>query len=70
VNFTPALIANLLANFGLPLVQQLYALYKSGPNTEVTPEQFDALMTLANYRSADALAAAGIRIVDGAVVKA
>ena len=66
---TPALIATLLAEFGLPLVQQLATLYRAGKNTEVTPEQFDVLMTLAAYRSSDALTAAGIKIIDGRVVR-
>ncbi len=69
MKFTPAVIAQLLAEFGLPLVQQLFTLYKKNPNAEVTPEQFEALITLSSYRSSDALAAAGIRIVDGVVVK-
>lgn len=67
---TPALIAQLLAEFGLPLVAQLAALYRNGKNSEVTPEQFETLMTLAAYRSNDALALAGIKIVDGKVVNA
>lgn len=70
MKFTPAVIANLIAEFGLPLVAQLFTLFKKDPNAEVTPEQFEALFTLAQYRSEDALAAAGIKIVDGVVVKA
>jgi hypothetical protein len=66
---TPAIIAQLLAEFGLPLVQQLAVLYRTGKDTEVSQAQFDALMVLASYRSTDALAAAGIKIVDGVVVK-
>lgn len=67
--FTPALITQLIAEVGLPLTQQLFALYHSG-NAEVTPEQFALLTKLGQFRSSDALEAAGIKIVDGKVVPA
>lgn len=59
----------LIAQFGLPLTQQLLAWQQSGKTT-VTAEDFVVLEKLAAYRSADALAAAGIKIKDGEVVKA
>lgn len=62
-----ALIAQLLAQFGLPLTQQIYLWMKEG-KTEVTQADFDILIKLSQYRSADSLAAAGIAIVDGKVV--
>jgi hypothetical protein len=64
---TPLLVAQLLIQFGLPLTQQIMTWVQSG-KTAVTPEDFQALVTLSQYRSADALAAAGIKIVDGKVV--
>ena len=36
--------------------------------TTVTPEDFATLVALSQYRSTDALTAAGIQIVDGKVV--
>lgn len=64
---TPSLIASLLVQFGLPLTQQIYTWIKDGKQT-VTTEDWALLITLSQYRSADSLAAAGIRIVDGKVV--
>lgn len=64
-----ATVIALLAQYGLPLTQQIYEWVKSG-KTEVTADDFAALTTLAQYRSADSLAAAGIKIVDGKVVSA
>lgn len=64
-----AVVVQLLAQFGLPLTQQIFAWVQSGKTT-VTPEDFDVLVKLAQYRSADALAAAGIKIADGKVVPA
>ena len=66
---TPAIIAQLLAQFGLPLTQQIFEWIKAGKK-EVTAEDFATLVQLGQYRSADALAAAGIKIVDGKVVPA
>lgn len=66
---TPLIIAQLVAQYGLPLAQQLFDLYRNG-NKPVTEEQFEALLKLSQYRSADSLAAAGIKIVDGKVVPA
>lgn len=66
---TPLIIAQLLVQFGLPLTQQVYTWVHENKTT-VTPEDFAALVTLSQYRSADALAAAGIKIVDGKVVQA
>lgn len=63
---TPALIAQLLAQFGIPLTQQIYVWIKEG-KTAVTDDDWAILQALATYRSADALAAAGINIVDGKV---
>lgn len=65
----PLIIAQLLAQYGLPLVQQIFVWVKEGKTT-VTPEDFEVLAALSRYRSADALAAAGIKIVDGKVVPA
>lgn len=66
---SPLIIAQLLVQFGLPLTQQIYTWVQSG-KTSVSPEDFAALVTLSQYRSADALAAAGIKIVDGKVIQA
>lgn len=62
-----AVIAQLLAQFGLPLTQYIYGLFQSG-NKPVSPEDFAALMQLSQYRSTDSLTAAGIKIVDGKVM--
>ena len=71
MQFTPALIAGLLEQFGLPMVQYFVGLYKAG-NNPLTADQLTALLaditTLSRYRSTDSLAAAGIQIVDGKVV--
>lgn len=61
------LLSQLLAQFGLPLTQQIYTWIKEG-KTVVTPEDWATLTTLSQYRSSDSLAAAGIAIVDGKVV--
>ena len=66
---TPAIIAQLLAAFGIPLTQQIYLWIKEGKTT-VTPEDWAGLVTLSQYRSSDSLAAAGIAIVGGEVVPA
>jgi hypothetical protein len=64
-----AILAPLIAQYGLPLAQQIFALWQA--KADVTPEQFGELVKLASYRSSDALAAAGIRIDDtGKVVPA
>ena len=62
-----AVVAQLLAQFGLPLAQQIFAWVQAGKTT-VTAEDFATLVTLSQYRSADSLAAAGIKIVDGKAV--
>ena len=62
-----AVLAPLLAQYGLPLVQQVFALYNR-PEGNVTQAEFDALVKLAAYRSSDALAEQGIKIADGKVV--
>lgn len=64
---TPLVIAQLALQYGLPFVQQLIQWHASG-KADVTPEDFAGLMKLAQYRSADALAEAGIEIKDGKVV--
>ncbi len=64
---TPAVIAQLLAQFGIPLTQQIYTWIHEG-KTVVTDADWALLTTLSQYRSADSLAAAGIKIVDGKVV--
>lgn len=64
---TPAIIAQLLAQFGLPLTQQIFTWIKEA-KTDVTPADFDQLMKLAQYRSADSLAAAGLKIEGGKAV--
>lgn len=63
----PLLIAQLLLQYGLPLTQQLFTLHAQG-NKPLTQADFDALVKLANYSSADSLAAAGLKIEDGKVV--
>lgn len=62
-----AIVVQLLAQFGLPLTQQIFEWYKAG-KIDVTPDDFAMLEKLAAYRSADSLAAAGIKIVNGKVV--
>ena len=64
---TPSVIASLLAQFGLPLTQQIYMWIKEN-KTEVTDADWAVLTTLSQYRSADSLKAAGIQIVNGQVV--
>lgn len=67
---TPLLITQLIAQVGLPLAQQLIALYHAG-NEPVTPEKWAELAKLGLYTSADSLAKAGIKIgPDGKVVSA
>ncbi len=61
---TPLLIAELVAKVGLPLAQQLIALYHSG-NAPVGPEQWAELVKLGSYSSADSLAKAGVVIENG-----
>lgn len=63
----PLLIAQIIAQYGIPLAQQLYTWHKEG-KVEVTDADWATLSALGSYRSADALAAAGIKIVDGKVV--
>jgi hypothetical protein len=64
---TPLLIAQIVAQYGLPLAQQLFTMYQKG-NAPVSEADFALLTTLSQYRSSDSLAAAGIAIVDGQVV--
>ena len=68
---TPAIIASLLAQYGLPMVQYFVGLYQQGSNP-LTPEQLAQVIAnviqLSQYRSVDSLTAAGIKIVDGRVV--
>ncbi len=66
---TPLLIAQLISQVGLPLAQQLVALYHSG-NAPVGAAEWAALVKLGNYTSADSLAKAGLHIVDGKPVPA
>lgn len=63
----PLVIAQLLVQYGIPLTQQILAMHSSNQQV-VTPEDFAALIVLAQYRSADSLAAAGLKVVDGRVV--
>lgn len=62
-------LIQLLVQFGLPLTQQIYTWSKEN-KTVVTDADWALLTTLSQYRSADSLAAAGIKIVDGKVVPA
>jgi len=55
----PLLIAQLIAQVGLPLAQQLIARVHAG-NQPVTAEEWASIAALAEYRSADALRAAGL----------
>lgn len=64
---TPLIVAQLLAQYGLPLAQQIFEWVKAG-KTDVTADDFALLVKLSEYRSSDSLAAAGIKIVDGKVV--
>ncbi len=64
-----ATFVQLLAQFGLPLTQQIFLWLQAG-KTDVTAADFDALVKLSQYRSLDSLAAAGIKIVDGKVMPA
>jgi hypothetical protein len=64
-----ATVITLLAQYGLPLTQQIFEWVKAG-KTDVTPEDFAELVKLSQYRSADSLAAAGIKLVDDQVVPA
>jgi len=64
-----ATVVQLLAQFGLPLTQQIFQWLQAG-KTDVTAADFEALVKLSQYRSLDSLAAAGIKIVDGKVVPA
>jgi len=64
---TPAIAAQIIAQYGLPLAQQIYLWIKENKAT-VTDEDWAVLDALSKYRSADSLAAAGIKIVDGKVV--
>lgn len=64
-----ATIIQLIAQVGLPLTQQIFTWVKSG-KTEVTAEDIAFLVKLSQYRSTDALTAAGIKIEDGKVVPA
>lgn len=61
------LIAQIIGQYGLPLAQQLFDMYQRG-NAPVTQADFDLLIKLGQYRSADSLAAAGLKIVDGRAV--
>ncbi len=63
----PLVIAQLIVEYGIPLTQQIVAWVNSGKTT-VSDEDFSALVKLSQYRSTDALTAAGIKIVDGKVV--
>lgn len=65
---TPLLIAQLISQVGLPLAQQLVALYHAG-NEPVTAEQWIALVELGKYSSAESLAKAGIRIDENGKVQ-
>jgi hypothetical protein len=58
---TPLLIAQLVSSVGLPLANELIALFHAG-NAPVTAAQWDDLKTLGAYRSTDALAKAGLKI--------
>lgn len=64
---TPLLIIDLITKVGLPLASQLIGLYHAG-NKEVTASDWAGLVKLGSYVSDDALAAAGIKVVDGKVV--
>lgn len=55
----PLLIAQLISQVGLPLAQELIARVYAG-NQPVTAAEWAALAKLGEYRSADALAAAGV----------
>lgn len=63
----PRVVAQLLVQFGLPLTQQLVAWAHENKEV-VTPDDLATLAALASYRSADSLAAAGIKIVNDKVV--
>jgi hypothetical protein len=64
-----ATVIQLIATYGIPVVQQIVTWYESGKTT-VSSADLATLATLSQYRSADALAAAGLKIVDGKAVPA
>lgn len=61
-------IAKLIAQYGIPLAAQLWTWYKTGQT--IGEAEWQVIEALSQYRSADALKAAGITIADGKVVKA
>lgn len=62
-----ATVISLLVSVGLPLTQQIFTWLAAGKTT-VTADDMALLVSLAQYRSTDALSAAGIKIVNGVVV--
>lgn len=64
---TAAILIPIIAQYGLPLAQQLWQ-WSQTPNRVITQADWDLLDQLSKYRSSDALAAAGIRIENGVVV--
>lgn len=64
---TPLLYSELIVRVGLPLAQQLLAMFQSG-NAPISAAQFETLVKLGQYRPEDALTAAGIKIADGKVL--
>lgn len=65
---TYALFIELVAKVGLPAAEYLYARYVNKDDV-VSKTDLDALRELAAYSSHEALEAAGIKIVNGQVVR-
>jgi len=65
----PFVIIELISKVGLPLANELITRYHAG-NNPVSKEEWEALVKLASYRSADSLALAGVKIENGKVVPA
>ncbi len=64
-----ATVIALIAQVGLPLAQQLIAMWEGGKTT-VSAADIQVLIDYGKHTSAASLAAAGIKIVDGKVVPA
>lgn len=64
-----ATVIALISQVGLPLAQQLISMWESGKST-VSAADLQVLIDYGKQTSADSLKAAGIKIVNGAVVPA
>lgn len=64
----PAIIAQLVAQLGLPLVQEIVTLFHP-KSTPITDAQWNEVAALGSYTSTDSLAALGYKIEDGKLVQ-